>query len=416
MRLLLDGRSEETADLINEALRFGDEAGEIHAFMAYGIQNATVTYAKGRAARLTTPRVSKSLAARYPATSIGAVAVPVTAVLAGRYDEGRAAIEAAARDGFASVNRDSAFPYSFGTLAFACELLWESRYADAIYNALLPYAGLVMVPGGPYAVLGTVDALLSGQACLAGKYDLADAHLDTHGDLAHRLDAPALIVETAVRRAIIALARGDDDADGHLAKAEAALAITPDAGSVAELLDAARRGIAGLPPRPIDQPEGPRTLGQRMRARLEDRAKSVVNRLVRDRSDEELEKRFGSARVQKMIFSGMARGFRPDLAAGFQGEIGFELSRYSAASGFPDVDAWTITAGADSAAARPGYATAPAMTVRASLPDFCRLIAEELDPVTAVYDRRVRIEGDFLLALKLAEIFGGASALTDVDA
>jgi len=40
---------------------------------------------------------------------------------------------------------------------------------------------------------------------------------------------------------------------------------------------------------------------------------------------------------------------------------------------------------------------------------------EELDPVAAVYDRRIRIEGDFLLALRLAELFGGASALSDVD-
>jgi putative sterol carrier protein len=55
------------------------------------------------------------------------------------------------------------------------------------------------------------------------------------------------------------------------------------------------------------------------------------------------------------------------------------------------------------------------MTVRAALPDFCRLIGEELDPVTAVYDRRIRIEGDFLLALRLAELFGGVSALIDVD-
>jgi putative sterol carrier protein len=119
--------------------------------------------------------------------------------------------------------------------------------------------------------------------------------------------------------------------------------------------------------------------------------------------------------VQKAVFGGMARGFRPDLANGFEGEIGFELGRYSAASGFPDVDAWTISVVGDDATARLGYAEAPVMTVRASLPDFCRLLAEDLDPVTAVYDRRVRIEGNFLLALRLAELFGGASALSDFD-
>lgn len=416
MRLLLEGRSDDTEDLINEALRHGDEASEIHAYMAYGVQTAAVTAARGRAARLVTPRVSKGLASRYPRTSIGAVAVATTDVLAGRYDEGRAGIEAAARDGFASINRDSAFPFSFGTIASSTELLWEPRYADAIYEALLPYAGRAAVPGGPYVVLTTVDALLSGQACLMGKFDVAESHLDVHEQLARRLGAPHFIAETAVRRALIALARGDADADALVAQAEAALASTPDVGAIAELFDAGRRGIAGLPPKPIDDPsQAPLRLRQRMRAGFEKRAAAIVNRLVRNKTDAELEKRFGSARVQKLIFNAMARGFRPDLANGFEGAISFELGRGSTTSGFPDVDAWTVVVRGEDAAAQPGYVAAPAMTVRASLPDFCRLIAEELDPVTAVYDRRIRIEGDFLLALRLAELFGGVSALIDVD-
>lgn len=416
MRLLLAGRADDAEDLIVEALREGDEAGEVHAYMAYGAQSAAVTFARGRSARLVTPRVSKALAARYPRTSIGSVAVASTSVLAGRYDEGRAAIEAAARDGFASINRDSAFPYAFGMLAWSTELLWEPRYADAVYNALLPYAGRATVPGGPYVVLATVDGLLAGQACLAGKFDLADAHLDAHDQLARRIGAPQLIAETHVRRALTALARGDADADALAARAEEVLASAPDVGAVAELLDAGKRGIAGQPPKPIDQPgQEPLRLRQRLRAGFEKRAASVVNRLVRDKTDEELEKRFGSARVQKMIFTGMARGFRPDLANGFEGKISFELARHSATSGFPDVDAWTIVVQGDDATAQPGYVEAPAMTVRASLPDFCRLIGEELDPVAAVYDRRIRIEGDFLLALRLGELFGGASALSDVD-
>ena len=416
MRLLLAGRSKDAEDMIAEALRLGDEAGEVHAYMAYGVQNASVTYARGSAARLVTPNASKALAARYPRTSIGAVAVATTSVLSGRYAEGRAAIEALARDGFASVNRDSAFAFSFGSLAWSVELLWEPTYADAVYDALLPYAGRATVPGGPYVVQGTVDGLLAGQACLAGKFDLADAHLDAHDQLAQRIGAPQLLAETHARRAVIALARGDANADALVARAEEVIASHADAGVAAELLVAATRGIAGLGPKPIDQRgQIALPLRQRFRAVLEKRAASVVNRLVRGKTDDELEKRFGSSRLQRMIFSGMARGFRPDLANGFEGNISFELARYSASSGFPDVDAWTIVVQGDHAMVRPGFVEQPAMTVRASLPDFCRLIAEELDPVAAVYDRRIRIEGDFLLALRLAELFGGASALSDVD-
>ena len=415
MRLLLQARSDEAEALIAQALQYGDEAGEIHAYMAYGIQSAAVTFARGRTVRLTTPRVSKALAARYPATSLGAVAIATTSVMAGRYDEGRAAIEAVARDGFATINRDSAFAYSFGILSWCTELLWESRYSDAIYDALMPYVGRAAVPAGPYAVLTTVDALVAGQACLLGKFDLADAHLDSHEELARRIGAPQLLAETHVRRALIALARGDANASALVARAEEAVASGSDLGAIAELLDAGRRGVSGLPPRPIEQPgSGPRTLGQRVRASVEERAKSVVGRLIRDKTDDELEKRFGSARVQRVLFSSMARGFRPDLANGFEGEIGFELACYGV-SGLPDIDAWTIAVQGDRATARPGYARSPAMAIRASLADFCRLIGEDLDPVGAVYDRRVKIEGDFVLALRLSELFGGASALSDVD-
>jgi class 3 adenylate cyclase len=415
-RLLLRARSDEAERLIAEALRYGEEAGEVHAYMAFGIQSAAVTFARGRTARLTTPRVSRSLAARYPGTSIGAVAVPTTSVMGGRYEEGRAAIEAAARDAFLSINRDSAFAYSFGLMAWATELLWESRYADAIYDALLPYAGRAAVPAGPYGLLTTVDALLAGQACMAGNFDMADAHLDAHDSLAQRIGAPQLLVEAQVRRALVALARGDVGAEVLIQRAEAAATSGPDLGAVAELLDAGRRGISGLPPRPIEQPGSvARSFGQRIRASLEERAKSVVGRFVREKTDAELEKRFGSARVQRMLFSGMARGFRPDLANGFEGQIGFELACYGGASGLPEIDAWTVEVLGDDAVARPGFADSPAMTVRASLADFCRLISEELDPVAAVYDRRVRIEGDFVLALRLGELFGGASALSDVE-
>ena len=416
-RLLLEARSAEAEELIGEALRYGDEAGEIHAYMTYGIQTAAVTFARGRGARMTTPRVSKSLATRYPATSIGAVAIATTSVLSGRYDDGRAAIEVAARDGFASVNRDSAFAYSFGLLAWCNELLGEKRYASAIYDALLPYAGRLGVPAGPYGVLDTVDGLLCGQALMIGNFDLAQAHLEAHDELARRLRAPQLLAETHVRRALIALAAGRADAAELVRRAETELAEGSDLGGVADLFDAVRRNIDGRPPRPVPQPgSGPRSLGQRIRASLEERAKSVVGRFVRDKTDEELEKRFGSTRVQKVLFSGMARGFRPDLANGFEGEIGFELACYGGPSGLPDIDAWTISVSGDEATAQPGFAKHPAMTVRSSLADFCRVIAEELDPVAAVYDRRVRIEGDFLLALRLSELFGGASALSGVDA
>ena len=47
------------------------------------------------------------------------------------------------------------------------------------------------------------------------------------------------------------------------------------------------------------------------------------------------------------------------------------------------------------------------MRLKLSIPDFARLIAEEVDPQELLFGGRFYVEGDFQVASRLSEMFGG---------
>jgi putative sterol carrier protein len=62
---------------------------------------------------------------------------------------------------------------------------------------------------------------------------------------------------------------------------------------------------------------------------------------------------------------------------------------------------------AERARAEPREAPDPAVTLRVPLPVFVRIGAGELNPARAMIDGELRIEGDFTVAGRLNEMFGG---------
>jgi putative sterol carrier protein len=117
--------------------------------------------------------------------------------------------------------------------------------------------------------------------------------------------------------------------------------------------------------------------------------------------DRRLERTVGSDPGLRVVFNGMARRFRPEKAAGFSGDIQYELAP---AAGGPKN--WFVTVNGQRASARPGRATAPAVTIAMSLADFARLVARDLDPGKALLDGKLKVEGDFNVLTKLGEMFG----------
>jgi predicted lipid carrier protein YhbT len=101
-----------------------------------------------------------------------------------------------------------------------------------------------------------------------------------------------------------------------------------------------------------------------------------------------------------VIFKGMERAFVPERARGFEGEITYELN------GRDGGRVWTISIADGHAAARQGGGAEPAVTFRASVPDFVRLAAREAFAPKLVLEGALVIEGDFALAGRLPEMFG----------
>jgi alkanesulfonate monooxygenase SsuD/methylene tetrahydromethanopterin reductase-like flavin-dependent oxidoreductase (luciferase family) len=129
----------------------------------------------------------------------------------------------------------------------------------------------------------------------------------------------------------------------------------------------------------------------------------VLARFVRGASDEQLERRFGSAAAQRIIFSGMARQFEPKFAGGFEGDIVYELTH---PGNCREPSRWTVRVQDDSAVALPGLNGPPAILFRLSLPDFMRVVAEEIDPQELLFSGRFDVEGDLSLTTRVPEMFG----------
>ena len=145
--------------------------------------------------------------------------------------------------------------------------------------------------------------------------------------------------------------------------------------------------------------------GRAMRESAGDRAMLRVQNLVRNASDEQLERFFGSQSVQRATFGAIARRFRPVNARGFGGAIVYDLGTSDGSR-----HRWTIRIRGDRAAVRPGGDDGADVVIRVPLANFIRIIANAEYYYPLILDGRMTIEGDLQLAYRLAEIFGGRSA------
>jgi alkanesulfonate monooxygenase SsuD/methylene tetrahydromethanopterin reductase-like flavin-dependent oxidoreductase (luciferase family)/putative sterol carrier protein len=149
-------------------------------------------------------------------------------------------------------------------------------------------------------------------------------------------------------------------------------------------------------PRPAYADAADGSLGDRARAAVE----SAFTSFVHGRSDEQLDRFVGTGPGLRLIFKGMENAFVPDAARGFKGEIFYDLR----ASRGPQP--WTVAIDGERAVAEPREASSPALTLHADVPVFVRIVAGDLDPMRAMMDERLVVEGDLALAGRLDEIFG----------
>jgi hypothetical protein len=97
----------------------------------------------------------------------------------------------------------------------------------------------------------------------------------------------------------------------------------------------------------------------------------------------------------------MERAFVPEKARGFEGEIAYELR------GRDGSRSWTVRIADGRATVRRGASAEPIVTMRASVPDFVRIAAGDAYPPKLLLEGGLVIEGDFAVAGRLVEMFGG---------
>lgn len=141
--------------------------------------------------------------------------------------------------------------------------------------------------------------------------------------------------------------------------------------------------------------------GAALRRTLAEKAEQGFQAFVHRASDRWLEQTVGSGAGLRTVFGQMERQFLPERAAGFTGDIQYDLRASDGA-----VRSWTVTIDDRAARARPGASDDPKLTLKLTLADFARLVGRDLDPVKALLTGRLDLEGDFAVAARLGEMFG----------
>ncbi len=172
-------------------------------------------------------------------------------------------------------------------------------------------------------------------------------------------------------------------ADANGADAQATVVPAPVPGAVASTRRAPNAAVAAV------------------RRTLEARGEQAFQAFVRSAGDERLARTAGSAPGLKVLFAGMERQFVAERAAGFTGDIQYNLR---AADG--TLRPWTVTIDGERASARPGASDAAKLTLTLSVADFVRIAGRDLDPIKAVLTGRLELAGDFAVAMRLGEMFG----------
>lgn len=126
---------------------------------------------------------------------------------------------------------------------------------------------------------------------------------------------------------------------------------------------------------------------------------NLFARIVRSRDDQQLDRLMSFRPAQRLIFKGMEKAFHPERAKGFTAEVQYELQ------GRGEVVRWLVRVADCQAKAAPGQCANPTLTFRMSLPTFARIAAGEINPVTAMLERRLEVDGDIKKLFQFTGMF-----------
>ena len=135
---------------------------------------------------------------------------------------------------------------------------------------------------------------------------------------------------------------------------------------------------------------------------VQDRVTKLLMWIIGHLSDRGLELTLGSRPGIRVIFAVMRRQFVPSAAEGFEGWICYELRRLGGAV----LEGWGLRITSSAATASLGFPTDPAVTLKLTVGDFVRFSLGVVSPVTLLTEERLQLDGDLMVAAKLAPMFG----------
>jgi tetratricopeptide (TPR) repeat protein len=393
-----------------EALDSGQKSDNPCAAELFAPQSLMLRLLQGRIAE--THAGSKAMTSHF--ASIFAFRSGLATIYAemGLVPEAKREFERLAVNGFRDISDDVFWLSTVHLLADVCAFLEDSERAAELYELLLPCSGRYVMLGAMCAAAGSVDRGLGVLCTVMGRLDEADAFLAKAAELEERVGSIPALAMTRCDQARVHVLRGTPEdivAAQRLLAAARAVTASHDLGGIDHRIDAVQILITG---------DDPHVHAQRRRRRRDDvkaaistRGRASLGRIVGDASDEDIERRFGSKLALRGLFSGMAQGFQPRMALGFEGEISFEVWQQTASGTARTSDWWTIQITSTKATARHRTAKAPAATIHAPLPDLIRVVAGLSNPVTMWVEKRIEVDGDILLSTRLVELFGGEEPL-----
>jgi DNA-binding SARP family transcriptional activator len=411
---LQEGRLADSQALTAAGFRRGHELGDPNAIIVMGGGSLGGYLYAGRGAELLD--LVYQVHDLYPSLHLCALAIEA-ALLAelGRVAECRAVL---ARVDPHDLERDAFWTFSVQCLARACWRVGDAERADDLGALLAPYAG--HFAGIATIGLGPLRIGVGLCAATAGRHDEAAAHLAEAAATARRNGWHAVTAEALLRRAAVLAARGgpqDADRARALVHEGRALAEALELPGLLHDADRVLGALDGTLPEPqVGKAQAGR--GARARSHLTTRGRAAIAWWTRGDSDDELVRRFGSSKAQRVLFGAMAKAFQPTATHGFVGDIEVELRLPDDGLDTAAPDWWTLEIGPRTAAARPGRTETPAVTIRSTLPDFIRLCSGELTTARALVGNRILIDGDLVLAARIPLMFGltGPEAATAVAA
>lgn len=407
MRAIHDGRMKDAGPLARRALETGQLAANPNAVQLYSAQIEVIAFLEGTMIQL--HAASQAFADHFrgiPAFRCGLIHICSEI---GLEDEARANFETLAAHDFEDFPRDMFWFSAIALLADSCVDLGDRERAVLLYDLLKPYEDRYVVLGSFAAPYSFASRPLGRLAGFLGDHEEAERLFEKSLEAHARVGAEAGVAWTHLNYARMLISLDTP------AAAERALPHMEEASELGRRLGLQsfvdqvremREGVIQEAPRRRTVGEVASQLGSDARAAVTTRGRVGMAKLIADASDDDLERRFGSRVGQRAMFAAMAGGFQPRMALGFEGELGFELTHLDETTAS---DWWTIQIQGRKATAHHRAPANAEFTLHVAVPDFVRIVAGSVNPVTAWVEGRARGEGDVTLGPRLVELFGGVA-------